>query len=94
MMEGWKFLSNHGHVLLRIAAEPDARLRDIAVSLGITERTTHRIVSELVEDGYLARERIGRRNRYTLLEHLPLRDPMLREQKVADLIKLLKDVER
>ncbi len=93
-MDGWKFLSNHAQVLLCIAADPDVRLRDIAGSLDITERTTHRIVSELVQDGYLARERTGRRNRYTLLDDLPLRDPMLRERKVADLVKLLRSVDR
>jgi DNA-binding MarR family transcriptional regulator len=93
-MAEWRFLSNHAHVLLCVAGDPDMRLRDIAGSLDITERTTHRIVSELVEDGYLARERVGRRNRYTLLDQLPLRDPMLREQKVADLLRLLKAVDR
>jgi DNA-binding MarR family transcriptional regulator len=93
-MAEWRFLSNHAHVLLCVAGDPEMRLRDIAGSLDITERTTHRIVSELVEDGYLARERVGRRNRYTLLDQLPLRDPMLREQKVADLLRLLKTVDR
>ena len=88
-MTDWKFLSNHALVLLCIAADRDVRLRDLADSIGTTERTTHRIVSELVEDGYVARERIGRRNRYTVLDHLPLRDPMLRERKLADLLKLL-----
>lgn len=93
-MGDWNFLSNHAQVLLCIANDPDARLRDIAASIDITERTAHRIVNELVEDGYLTRERVGRRNRYTLLDHLPLRDPVLREQSLADLIKVLKRVER
>jgi len=60
----WSLVTNHGHVLACIAADPDARLRDIAVSVGITERTAFEIVVELERAGYLTRTRIGRRNRY------------------------------
>ncbi len=88
-MTDWRFLTNHAQVLLCIAADPGVRLRDIAGSVGITERTTHRIVDELVEGGYVSRERTGRRNHYDLQEHLPLRDPLLRDRKLADLVKLL-----
>jgi DNA-binding IclR family transcriptional regulator len=88
-MAQWKLLSNHGQVLLCIASDPGARLRDIAESVGITERAAHRIVTELVTDGYVSRERRGRRNRYTLQRHLPLREPMLQGRKLADVLALL-----
>lgn len=88
-MGDWRFLSNHAQVLLCIAADPGVRLRDIAEAVGITERTTHRIVHELAEAGYVAPQRTGRRNSYKLQEHLPLRDPLLRDRKLADFLKLL-----
>jgi DNA-binding transcriptional ArsR family regulator len=90
-MGAWKFLSNHALVLLCIADDPAVRLRDIAESVGITERATHRIVDELVEGGYVSRERRGRRNRYEVREDLPLPDPLLEDRKLADLLKLLRD---
>lgn len=85
----WDFLTNHAHVLLCMAHDPGIRLRDIAVAVGITERAAHRIVSELVEGGYVLRERNGRRNRYEVVAELPLRHPLVGEQKVGDLLKLL-----
>jgi DNA-binding transcriptional ArsR family regulator len=88
-MGEWRFLSNHALVLLCIGDDPGIRLRDIAASVGITERTTHRIVDELVEGGYVSRERRGRRNRYELEGHVPLRDPLLRDRKLADFLALL-----
>jgi DNA-binding Lrp family transcriptional regulator len=88
-MSGWKFLSNHAQVLLCIAADPGIRLRDIAASVGITERAAHRIVDDLVKDGYVSRERIGRRNQYQVQDHLPLPDPLLPDRKLADLLGLL-----
>jgi DNA-binding MarR family transcriptional regulator len=94
MAGGWKFLSNHALVLLCIADDPGVRLRDIAAAVGITERATHRIVDELEEDGYISRERRGRRNHYTLQGHLPLRDPPLQNRKVADLLALLTEPKR
>jgi hypothetical protein len=89
MATEWRFLSNHAQVLLCVAGDPGIRLRDIAASVGITERATHRIVDELVEDGYLSRERRGRRNHYEVQKHLPLRDPLVSERKLADLLTLL-----
>ena len=85
----WTFLTRHAQVLLCIAADPDVRLRDIGDQVGITERAAHRIVGELVADGYLMRERRGRRNRYTLRPQLPLPDPVARDQKVGDLLAVL-----
>jgi MarR family protein len=86
---GWTFLTRHAQVLLCIAGDPGIRLRDIGERVGITERAAHRIVSELVAAGYLARERRGRRNHYTLRPQLPLPDPIARDQKVGDLLDVL-----
>ncbi|MEU1726756.1 helix-turn-helix transcriptional regulator [Actinomadura sp. ATCC 39365] len=62
----WTFLTHHARVLVEIARDPDVRLRDIATRIGVTERTVQNIVSDLYQAGYLTRERIGRRNRYSL----------------------------
>jgi len=88
-MPQWTFLSNHAQVLLCVAHDPSSRLRDIGERVGITERAAHRIVDELVRAGYLTRERRGRRSYYTVVEHLSLPDPLVREQCVADLLRLL-----
>lgn len=74
-MAGWTFITNHARVLMCIAENPDARLRDIAQDVDITERATQRIVGELVDDGYLTRQRVGRRNRYKVHGRRPLRTP-------------------
>jgi DNA-binding transcriptional ArsR family regulator len=88
---GWTFLTNHAHVLLCIAADPEARMRDVAARVGITERAVQRIVAELEGAGYLVRERDGRRNRYEVCEHLPLRHPIERHRAVASLVDLMFD---
>ena len=85
----WTFLSNHAQVLLCIAQDPVMRLRDISERVGITERAVHRIVTELTDAGYIARERRGRRNHYTIAEHLPLPEPLAKQQRVGDLLALL-----
>jgi predicted transcriptional regulator len=72
----WTFLSNHAHVLLCIAAEPEIRLREVAEQVGITERAVQRIVADLSEGGYLSREREGRRNHYEVHAERPLRHPI------------------
>jgi predicted HTH transcriptional regulator len=86
---GWTFLTRHAQVLLCIADDPAVRLREIGEQVGITERAAHRIVGELVDAGYLTRERRGRRNHYTIRPQLPLPDPLAREQKVGDLLGVL-----
>lgn len=91
---GWTFLTNHAHVLLCIAKQPDARLLDIAVTVGITERAGQRIVTELEDAGYLRRERDGRRNRYVLEPRMPMRHPMDREHDIGELLGLLGDMDR
>jgi DNA-binding transcriptional ArsR family regulator len=74
---------------LCVADDPGIRLRDIATAVGITERSAHKILSELVDDGYVERERRGRRNRYKVKLELPLRHPLVREHEVGDLLKIL-----
>jgi DNA-binding MarR family transcriptional regulator len=85
----WSFLTNHAHVLLCIAQDPGVRLREIGDRVGITERAAHRIVSELAAAGYLSRQRVGRRNRYTIQSQLPIPDPLARHQRLGDLLDLL-----
>jgi uncharacterized membrane protein len=84
----WDFLTNHAHVLICVAHDSGIRLRDIAAAVGITERATHRILSELVEEGYVVRERHGRRNRYRVKPELPLRHPLVQEREVGELLKV------
>jgi len=85
----WRFLTNHAHVLECIAADPTVRLRDIAASVGITERTAAQIVTELEGAGYLTKTRNGRRNHYEVHDELPLRHPLHRHHTVGDLIGFL-----
>ena len=85
----WTFLTNHAHVLLTIAAEPEIRIRDIASEVGITERAAHRIVADLEEAGYLKVTKVGRRNEYVVLRDLPLRHPAERHHRIGELLKVL-----
>ncbi len=85
----WTFLTNHGHVLLCIAAAPDSRLREIALRVGITERSTQRIVHDLIAGGYLTQARIGRCNHYQVHPHRFLRHPLERESQVGSLLALI-----
>jgi len=84
---GWTFLSNYGHVLVCIAADPTARLRDIAAAVGITERATFNIVDELVDGGYVRRIRDGRRNRYEVCGELPLRHRLEAAHTIGELLR-------
>ena len=86
---GWTFLTNHAQVLVCIARDPGIRLRDIGERVGITERAAHRIVVELADAGYIARERNGRRNNYTINAQFPLPDPIARERSVGELLAIL-----
>lgn len=85
----WTFLTNHAHVLICIAEDPDTRLRDIAVRVGITERGAQTIVSDLEDGGYLTRSKVGRRNRYEVHPDLPLRHPIERDHQVGEFLELL-----
>jgi predicted transcriptional regulator len=88
-IRSWRFVTNHAHVLAFIAANPQARLRDIAIAVGITERTAGQIVSDLERDGYLTKTRVGRRNRYEIHGDLPLRHPEHRHHTIGELIGFL-----
>lgn len=84
----WTFLSNHGHILLCIARDPDIRVREIAQAVGITERAVQRILGELEEAGVISRRRRGRRTHYQIDERLPLRHPIESEHSVGELLRL------
>jgi predicted transcriptional regulator len=88
-MPDWTFLSNHALVLLSIARDPGVRLREIGEQVGITERAAHRIVTELIGAGYVARERRGRRNHYAVAADRSLPDPLAGGQTVGDLLRVL-----
>ncbi|MEO9256687.1 MAG: helix-turn-helix domain-containing protein [Tepidiformaceae bacterium] len=88
-MEQWTFLTNHAHVLLCIANDPEMRLRDVAERVGITERAAQRIVADLVNEGYLTRTRLGRRNQYEIHGELPFRHPIEARSDVGSLVDLL-----
>ena len=87
----WTFLSNHAHVLVCLAQDPDARLRDVALSVGITERAVQKIVSDLEEAGVIVRERAGRRNSYRLNLDVPLRHALESHKTVGILLSLVLD---
>ena len=82
-------MTNHARVLLCVAHDPGARLRDIAASLGITERSAFGIITDLVEAGYVVKEKDGRRNRYHIQAHLPLSEPASRERTIGEVLALL-----
>ncbi|MCU0974889.1 MAG: winged helix-turn-helix domain-containing protein [Steroidobacteraceae bacterium] len=85
----WTFLSNHGHVLVCLARDPEARLRDVAQSVGITERAVQKIVSDLEEAGVVERLRDGRRNRYRLHPERPLRHPIESHRTIGALLSMV-----
>jgi hypothetical protein len=89
MAGNWGFLTNHARVLLCVAHDPGVRLRDIAETVGITERAAHSILSQLIEEDYVGREKEGRRNRYTVRHDLSLRHPLGQEQAVGELLDIL-----
>jgi len=88
--KSWHFLTSHAQVLLCIERDPDARLRDIAETVGITERAAQRIVSDLVDAGYVMREREGRRNRYALDRSMRMRHPSQFSHEIGELLDVLR----
>jgi DNA-binding IclR family transcriptional regulator len=88
-MSSWSFLSIHGRVLLCLAHDPEMRLRDIAASLGMTERTAFGIVTDLADAGYIVKHKDGRRNHYQIQAHLPLPERTSRERTVGEVLALL-----
>jgi hypothetical protein len=88
VMARWGFLTSHARVLLCIAHDPAARLRDVAARLGITERSAHGIVTDLAEAGYVIKLKDGRRNRYQVQADLPVPGPGSREPAVGEVVAL------
>lgn len=86
---GWTFLSNHAHVLICLASDPDQVLREVAVRVGITERAVQKIVADLEEAGALSRQREGRRNRYSINRRLRLRHPLEDRTRVGELLDVV-----
>ena len=85
----WRFLSNHTQVLLCLQRDPNARFRDIAQRVGITERAAQRIVADLIETGYVESERVGRRNSYRINTDTAMRHPAQEGHEIGELLKLL-----
>ena len=92
-MTAWSFLTNHARVLVCIAHDPGARLRDIAVAVGITERRVYAIVNDLTAAGYVVKDSHtdGRRYRYQIQTHLPLGETLGRERTIGEVLDLLVD---
>lgn len=88
-MAEWSFLTNHARALLFIAHDPDARLRDLAGALDVTERTAYGIVADLTEAGYVVKHKDGRRNRYQIQAHLPLPDALTQQRTIGEVLDLL-----
>ena len=86
----WRFVTSHTQVLLCLHRNPRVRLRDIAETVGITERAAQRIVSDLVEAGYVSRQREGRRNRYVLNLSVPMRHPSQVDHEIGELVDVLR----
>jgi hypothetical protein len=89
--DAWTLLTSHGHVLVEIARNPDARIRDLSAAAGITERATAAIITDLEGAGYVTRTRVGRRNRYIVHLDLPFRHPAQRDLRVGPFLELLAD---
>jgi predicted transcriptional regulator len=87
--KSWRFLSNHTQVLLCVERDPNARFRDIAQRVGITERAAQRIVADLIETGYVESERVGRRNRYRINVDAAMRHPAQEGHEIGELLRLL-----
>lgn len=90
----WTFLTNHGHVLLVIAQDPETRIKDIAAKVGITERAAQRIVADLMQAGYVTANRVGRRNAYQVHPELPFRHPLEQHNQVGKLLALIQSPRR
>ncbi|ACU74150.1 hypothetical protein Caci_5291 [Catenulispora acidiphila DSM 44928] len=87
--DAWTLLTSHGHVLVEIARNPQARIRELSVAAGITERATAAIISDLVKAGYVARSRVGRRNHYSVNLDLGFRHAAQRDLRVGPFLALL-----
>ena len=95
-MKEWSFLTNHARALVCIAHDPGARLRDIAMTVGVTERSAYAIVTDLAAAGYVVKDKDtdGRRNRYQIQAHLPLPETIGRERTIGEVLDVLVDSTR
>ena len=87
--QGWTFVTSHAVLLLEVKRAPDSTVRELAQRAGLTERQTHRVLSDLVEANYLDRERVGRRNHYRVNTAAPMRHPSVKAQQIGDLLSAL-----
>lgn len=87
----WTFLTNHGHVLLTVALDPDVRVREVARVVGITTRHALLILRDLEDAGYVHRERVGRATHYTVHSNRPFRHPTAAGHRIAELIAIFTD---
>ena len=85
----WTFLTNHGHVILCLAGDPELTIRDLSIRVGITERAVQNILNDLVEADYLQRQRFGRQNTYLLSPKKALRHPVESHRSLGDLVRLM-----
>ena len=85
----WAFVSSHGAVLIEVARNGEATVREIADRVRLTERQAHRILGDLVDEGYVTRERVGRRNRYSVNRSMPMRLPALSGHRIGELLQVL-----
>ena len=88
-MPGWKFLTNHALVLCLVAQQPRITARDIAATIGITEKATRNIINDLEADGYVDKKKEGRRIRYRIDPDMPLRHEIQQEKPIGDLLEVL-----
>ena len=88
----WTFLTNHTHVLICLARDPDLRLRDLADLIGITDRAVSTLIDELEAAGYLKRSKVGRRNRYEVHIDRPMRHPVAHGHDIGELIDVMRPV--
>ena len=84
----WTFLTNHGHVLLAVAMNPDIPVKELAQTVGITTRHTLLILRDLEDAGYVRRERVGRANHYTVHSNRPFRHPTAASHQVHELLDI------
>ncbi len=88
----WTFITSHGSVLLQVARAPNATVRELAEGAGLTERQAHRVLADLVDEGYIVRERVGRRNRYRVNPNRPMKHPAVASHRVGELLAALGDL--
>jgi DNA-binding MarR family transcriptional regulator len=89
-MNRWTFLTNHAHVLIALYENPNLVLREVATKVGITERGVQRIVQDLEDEGFIRRQKVGRKNQYEVLTDQPLRHPNEAHRNIGDLLRLVK----